>query len=106
MDIEILSAGEITKGMYIVAYESTETRHDNDPITGAFRTQNIQLLYPWFKGVPYEVLSRAGPIIMVRSAEQKPTVPSVCFFDSRMAKFFQIDKEYFDLYIDFMKRSA
>lgn len=104
MEIQAISSGEIEKGMYIVAFESTEIRYVNDPFTGALKEEVLHNRASWFKGVPYEVISRAGPVLMVKSAEQGAQCPSVVFFDSRLVKFFEVDKEYFDFYIQHMEK--
>ena len=99
--MKILSAGEIEKGMYVVCYEHTAKEARLNPMTGEISEVDKVVTNPWFKGVPYRVTQKAGPIVAIDTLGIQ-NIPRVCFMDTRFAKFFEVEKEYHDDYYALM----
>jgi hypothetical protein len=94
--INLVSAGEITVGMYVIAYESEEVVN-YDVWGAATRPPETKVnRNPWFKGIPYKVVGRAGPILAVDTVTQPGIVNvKISFFDTRLVNFFEVDEQYY-----------
>jgi hypothetical protein len=103
MMTRIVSAGEIVKGMIIVAYEHDEIIYET-LLTGQLEERKITKRNPWFKGIPYKVCGVAGPIIAVLS-EGLQSMPPVVFLDSRIVRFIEVDKKFYRDYLNLMKKN-
>ncbi len=99
--IKLLSAGEIEKGMYVVCYEHTVIEKHCSPVTGEWEDVEKLVTNPWFKGVPYRVTHKAGPILAIDTLGIQ-NMPRICFMDTRIARFFEVEKEYHDEYYHLM----
>jgi len=99
--MEIISSGEVVPGMIVVCYESTEIHRYVNQITGALQEQHLPSINPWFKGIPYEVVNRAGPILAVKTNGLQKH-PPIVFIDTRLTKLMQVSKEYHDEYVAHM----
>ena len=80
-----------------MAFEQKPIIKKSISFSGEVREYEESNVNPWFKGIPYEVIGRAGPIIAVKTHKQQ-NMPPVIFFDGRHVNFIEINKEYYDSY--------
>jgi hypothetical protein len=98
-----LSAGEITKGMYVVVYEIV-TQKEVTTVAGRTETEDSVDKHPWIKGIPFKVINVNGPIIAVDTLQlHKGSLAPVAFFDARFHKFLETTKAFHDEYVRLMK---
>lgn len=95
--IKLLSSGEIVKGLYIVCYEHTEMIDVFNPMTMAMEKQERINSNFFFKGIPYKVEDRAGPIVQVSTFGLNKFAP-IAFFDLRYGKFMEVEESYWQNY--------
>ncbi len=96
--INLISSGEIQKGMWIVAYEAQYQQMINNQMTGELEMKQLPMIQPWFKGIPYLVTGIAGPIVSVKTFGLQG-MPQIIFYDTRLVKFMEVDKEFGENYI-------
>lgn len=94
--INIISPGEIISGMIIM---SIGAKPYKKIVSDMFGEREIEIYdrNPHFKGIPYEVMGVAGPIIAVKTNKMH-NLPPVIFFDSRLVEFVEIDRGFFETY--------
>ncbi len=102
-----VSAGEIQPGMFVTGYEMLEPK-TNPTLFGVpmynfgeDEQKNELNLNPWFKGIPFEVIDVAGPLIIVKTYSgiiNGYKLQPVMIFDSRQIHFMEVDKEYYRNY--------
>ncbi len=100
--INLVSLGEIKVGMYVmVLHEKIHERYYTDH-NGETQVQTYcPSPVPWFKGIPYQVVGIAGPIIAVKSLPQpQANVGPVNFLDTNMVQLAEIPKKFYTAYFD------
>ncbi len=95
--IKLISPGEIVPGTRLMVYESCSFHRYMCPISNQIKEQVLTDYHPWFKGIPYEVVSVAGPIVAVRT-NCFQNAPPVVFIDSRFVKFVEVSEEFLNTY--------
>jgi hypothetical protein len=111
LELNGISQGEIVKGMYIVCYEEIryQKKEPSHPLSGLFDSSinsdddevkegedKIVIRNPVFKGIPYRILERCGPLALVPCF--LPPNPPVIFIDLRLVSCIEVSKGYFDMF--------
>lgn len=104
-NFRIVSPGEITKGMYVTAFETVYTSREH--IDGEYVMNKLVGNSIWIKGIPFYVLNVALPLVMVQSLAPRnnPNTPmaGALFFDTRYISFLEVSAEYSLDYINSYK---
>lgn len=109
----IVSSGELKKGMFVIAYEllepvntqekiiisneeqieKEEWKNEDKPIKYEFKIN----YYPWYKGIPWEIVCVCKAMVGVKTFGTQ-NLPPVMFFDSRFVRFLEVDKKFYKNY--------
>lgn len=102
--MNILSAGEIDKGMYVTVLEGKFYRTVTDHITNKPYEELAEDKTPWYRGIPFKVINVNGPMIAVdTSGLHKGNFSRVMFFDTRYHQLMETTKEFHDEYVELMQ---
>jgi hypothetical protein len=102
--MRVLSAGEVTKGMYVAVYEINFPHRYTCGMTGALREEILTDKHSWLKGIPFKILDVNGPIIAVDTLGFHHMLPRITFFDSRFHKFVESSKSFYNIYVKAMRQ--
>jgi len=97
-----VSAGEISKGMLIMGYETLEKKPRGFSFNFGEDDDMDKVIinpFPWFKGYSWEVIEVAGPIVVARPPTNGVLkngfkLNTMYVFDTRTDHFMEVSKEY------------
>jgi len=100
--INMVTPGELTKGMWVIIYECKVLKTFEDSTTGEFGTKETPWYNPWFQGIPYKIVDVAGPMVAVETFKLQGQLP-VILFDTRLVKFMEVSKKFGETYVKQME---
>jgi hypothetical protein len=105
--MNVLSAGEVTKGMYVIVLEVKYYRSQRDEVTGKVYDELVEDKTPWYRGIPFRVINVNGPMVAVdTSGLHKNNFNRVMFFDTRYYQLIETTKEFHDEYVGLMREGS
>lgn len=98
MDFNWITQGELAAGQYITMVGLKPVKKEIITPIGEVRTITEEDKNPWIKGVPFQVIKVALPLVMVKNICNVPNIPAAVFYDTRLIDFIEVDEEYANAY--------